>query len=702
MTAIDENTIKNHIIDTILECGVLNDSNYKENLSRCLELMRDHIDSLEREFSRDSSFCPIDTTILIDQYTIRYTKILNQESIFRKFLYENINFCTNDRLSKERSIDSYISMLNSLSREVTLYCGVEFHFLCFMGNNADIDFIFQFIIELNIFSEEFIADSNSVIEHYKNFNMQVLQRGAIPRAHGTDGSVNYLSSEGDIYGGWGYTQQEAVVLGKSIQDIIEVEDWFLAVRILEEGIPGAEFKRVKEEFYHNKGRHYHKITIFIRFLPPWTRIDDMRSREEIQKLVDSGNIKTINFEAVCWFDITNHFSEDMLLFATNPQDFKSKEDCYLPQCRGCEKYKTSDKFYLIDGGLKIEGIENLRFGICKECMKIYNEKNHKKQTDNYKYLDWQCISCYFVAKLEKTAKRIDNGMLNTNSKRDTIKNMRYLLGKNDSFEHKSEQHKKIFDILQNANTQTDLQKAIQEILAEDYKTFEQFKQMKAQEKEMENVAEFVRILFHWYFTGKRGFRETILVQFLELSSLNTRPVKRYELEEACKETKEDFISNYDDMCNMSRSSRFDSFERPFSLLIRQAKVFEEVNEEVMLWQPVADIVLEAYNKAKSLADEPFTSVGGQFLLTNVEEIIALHNKNYTTAQIAEIMFKKGYDSNISDTQMRISSILCLIRENRIIEAIEKVRDSARINNEHPQARSLAIEILQRISKNPKY
>ncbi|MGX2973041.1 hypothetical protein [Helicobacter sp. T3_23-1059] len=146
------------------------------------------------------------------------------------------------------------------------------------------------------------------------------------------------------------------------------------------------------------------------------------------------------------------------------------------QCKGCKESKAQNEFYLIDGGLKIEEIENLRFGICKECMKIYNEKNHKKQTDNYKYLDWQCISCYFVAKLEKTAKRIDNGMFNTNSKRDTIKNMRYLLGKNDSFEHKSEQHKKIFDILQNANTQTDLQKAIQEILAEDYETFAQFQQ----------------------------------------------------------------------------------------------------------------------------------------------------------------------------------------------------------------------------------
>lgn len=706
---IDENTIKNHIIDTILECGVLNDSNYKVNLSRCLQLMRDRIDRLEDEFSLDSSF---DTTILIGQCTIRYTKILNQESIFRKFLYENINFCTNDRFSRERSIDSYISMLNSLSREIASYCGAGFHFLCFMGNNADIDFIFQFIVKLNIFSEKFIADSNSVIEHYKNFNMQVLQRRGLPRAHSIDHNVELLncSSLGvDICGGWGYTQQEAVVIGKSIQNIIEVEDWFLGMRLSTEYLVRARFKRVKEEFYHNMGRHYHKTTIFIRFSRPL--IDDMRSREEIWKSEDSGCIKTINFEAVCWFDITNHFSEDMSLFATNPQDFKSIEDCYLPICRGCKESKTSDKFYLIDGGLGIDGIENLRFEVCKECIDKYQSSLKKN-----KYFDWQFIACYFIAKLEKTAKCIDNGMLNTNSKRDTIKNMRYLLGKNDSFEHKSEQHKKIFDILQNANTQTDLQKAIQEILAEDYQTFEQFKQMKAEEKEIENVARFVGVLFHRYFISKRiSFKGTILVQFLELSSLNTHPIKRYELEEACngketsrgKETrylfKEDFIRDYHDMCDMSIYP-----ENPF--LIRRAKVFEEVNGEVTLWKPVVEIVLEAYSKAKSLTDErfndsltdeqfndSFTSAGGWFLLTNVEEIIALNNKDYTTAQISEIMFEKGFDSSILGTQTRVSSILRLIRGNRIIEAIEKVRDSARINSKHLQAKSLAIEILQRIS-----
>lgn len=146
------------------------------------------------------------------------------------------------------------------------------------------------------------------------------------------------------------------------------------------------------------------------------------------------------------------------------------------QCKGCEESKPQEEFYLIDGGLGIEGIENLRFEICKECMKKYNDENDKHKTGLYKYLDWQCVSCYFVAKNDKTASSIDNGILNTNSKRDTIKNMRYLLRKRNSFEHRSKQHKKIFGEIENVNTQVELKNILQKILQEDYQTFRQFKQ----------------------------------------------------------------------------------------------------------------------------------------------------------------------------------------------------------------------------------
>ena len=224
------------------------------------------------------------------------------------------------------------------------------------------------------------------------------------------------------------------------------------------------------------------------------------------------------------------------------------------------------------------------------------------------------------------------------------------------------------------------------------------------DEQISKVTKRIPTWFRKYFNGLAPYNGTILVKFLELSNENTRPIKRYDLEQACRYTP-NFTNNYNNMRNMSSNNH--------------GKVFEEANGEVTLWQPVANIVLEAYNKAKSLQnsgnsfsvhsqirgsemtdkqfDDAFTAAGGWFLLTNVEEIIALNNKHYTTQQIAEIMFEKGFDSSVLGTNTRVSSILRLVRGNRIIEAIEKVRDSVRINSEHPQAKSLAIEILQRIS-----
>lgn len=49
------------------------------------------------------------------------------------------------------------------------------------------------------------------------------------------------------------------------------------------------------------------------------------------------------------------------------------------QCKGCEESKPQEEFYLIDDGLGIERTENLRFEICKECMKKYNDKNDKNK-----------------------------------------------------------------------------------------------------------------------------------------------------------------------------------------------------------------------------------------------------------------------------------------------------------------------------------
>lgn len=187
-----EKIIEKHIMDILIKCKVFDfqgdfiDKDFERNLSYCLGLVRNHISKIEEKFLRSSNNISNTTytatksnltttntnaTITINQRTIRYTKIKNQEKEFREFLRQNINFRTTDASKQRRSVDSYISRINSISQKVSLHCGEHFHFLCFMGDNADIDYIFDFVIRLNVFSNKFIKDSNSAISRYKNFNL---------------------------------------------------------------------------------------------------------------------------------------------------------------------------------------------------------------------------------------------------------------------------------------------------------------------------------------------------------------------------------------------------------------------------------------------------------------------------------------------------------------------------------------------------
>lgn len=166
------------------------------------------------------------------------------------------------------------------------------------------------------------------------------------------------------------------------------------------------------------------------------------------------------------------------------------------QCKGCKEPKPQEEFYLVDGGLGIEGIENLRFEICKECVKSYNTKNGVGKS--FCYLLWQHIACYYGTKefiatnnnknscdkklLKNITDKIDNGY---KSYRDDSLSLQMALQNFISLFDKFQKgglkkaspkrQKRIFDILQ--NTQTDLENTIKEkILQEDYQTFGQFKQ----------------------------------------------------------------------------------------------------------------------------------------------------------------------------------------------------------------------------------
>lgn len=171
------------------------------------------------------------------------------------------------------------------------------------------------------------------------------------------------------------------------------------------------------------------------------------------------------------------------------------------QCRGCKGSKTQNEFYLIDGGLQIEGIENLRFEVCKECVSAYNTKNGESK---FCYFLWQHIACYYGAKkfitthsdihscdkqlLKTITSNISNGYKtyidnNSTSLEMALQNFISLFNANQKggLKNASKRQKGVFDKLQKVNMQADLQNAIQEILQEDYKTFAQFQQKQGME-----------------------------------------------------------------------------------------------------------------------------------------------------------------------------------------------------------------------------
>ena len=91
-------------------------------------------------------------------------------------------------------------------------------------------------------------------------------------------------------------------------------------------------------------------------------------------------------------------------------------------------------------------------------------------------------------------------------------------------------------------------------------------------------------------------------------------------------------------------------------------------------------------------EDAFTAAGGWFILTQLETI---YNWNGAKADLVDEMFQKGFDKNRTGTNVRVSSVMRLIAEDRGEDALIKIRDSKRINKQHPEAETLAKELLSK-------
>lgn len=165
------------------------------------------------------------------------------------------------------------------------------------------------------------------------------------------------------------------------------------------------------------------------------------------------------------------------------------------QCKGCKEPKTQSEFYLVDGGLKIEGIENLRFEVCKECVSAYNTKNGEGR---FCYFLWQHIACYYGAKkfitthnninscdrqlLKTITSNISNGYKsyidnNSTSLEMALQNFISLFNENQKggLKNASKRQAFIFETFNNVNAD-DVKALIDSILQDDYLTFNRFQQ----------------------------------------------------------------------------------------------------------------------------------------------------------------------------------------------------------------------------------
>lgn len=86
----------------------------------------------------------------------------------------------------------------------------------------------------------------------------------------------------------------------------------------------------------------------------------------------------------------------------------------------------------------------------------------------------------------------------------------------------------------------------------------------------------------------------------------------------------------------------------------------------------------------------FTTAGGWFIVSQYRFIT---ESRLETQTLLNRLFNKGFDSDLSGTKARLGAFNRLIRGNRIQDAMEKIRDSQRINSQHPEARNMAQEIL---------
>ncbi len=95
------------------------------------------------------------------------------------------------------------------------------------------------------------------------------------------------------------------------------------------------------------------------------------------------------------------------------------------------------------------------------------------------------------------------------------------------------------------------------------------------------------------------------------------------------------------------------------------------------------------------------SAGGWFIGEYTALILSKFNelendKDFKNEFVRDVFHSQGRDKDYGGTRTRVNAVIRIIKSNKVVDALEYIVDSVRINKEEPKAAQMAKEALSKI------
>jgi hypothetical protein len=116
------------------------------------------------------------------------------------------------------------------------------------------------------------------------------------------------------------------------------------------------------------------------------------------------------------------------------------------------------------------------------------------------------------------------------------------------------------------------------------------------------------------------------------------------------------------------------------------------------------IALEVIKMQDKTLKRNIESAGGWFVGEYIALILSKFNelendKDFKNEFVREVFNSQGRDKDYGGTRTRVNAVIRIIKSDKVIEALEYIVDSVRINKEEPKAVQIAKEAFIEIRSN---